>query len=76
MILVGAFLLLILFLAMGVPIPLTFLGSAAFIVYLMDIDPLFLLSYGASQINSVLLLTIPLFVLAGRRWRRSSTAGL
>ena len=65
MILVGAFLLLILFLAMGVPIPLTFLGSAAFIVYLSDTDPLFLLSYGASQINSVLLLTIPLFVLAG-----------
>lgn len=65
MILVGAFLLLILFLAIGIPIPLTFLGSAAFIVYLMDIDPLFLLSYGASQINSVLLLTIPLFVLAG-----------
>ena len=65
MILVGAFLLLILFLAMGVPIPLTFLGSAAFTVYLSDTDPLFLLSYGASQINSVLLLTIPLFVLAG-----------
>ena len=65
MILVIAFLSIIVFLVMGVSIPLTFLGAAAIIVYGSGSDPLFLLSYGGSQINTVLLLTIPLFVLAG-----------
>ena len=65
MILVIAFLSVIVFLVLGISIPLTFLGAAAIIVYCSGSDPMFLLSYGGSQINNVLLLTIPLFVLAG-----------
>ena len=65
MILVIAFLSVIAFLVLGISIPLTFLGAAAIIVYCSGSDPMFLLSYGGSQINNVLLLTIPLFVLAG-----------
>ncbi len=65
MILAIAFLSVIVFLVLGISIPLTFLGAAAIIVYCSGSDPMFLLSYGGSQINNVLLLTIPLFVLAG-----------
>lgn len=61
----GSFIVLLICLVIGIPIPLTFLASSAVIVAFNGLDNLFLLSYGYSSINSVLLLTIPLFVLAG-----------
>lgn len=65
MIIIVALILLLVALFIGMPIPLSFLLSALGIVIITGVDPIFLLPYGFSQINSVLLLTIPLFVLAG-----------
>lgn len=65
MILAVALIILLLALFIGIPIPLSFLMSSLGIILLTNVDPIFLMPYGFSQINSILLLTIPLFVLAG-----------
>lgn len=59
--------LLVLFIAMivGMPIPLSFLASAAYLVFVGGYDPGFLMPYGYSKMNSIILLTIPLFIMAG-----------
>lgn len=59
-------LLLIVMLVVGVPVFWTFLGVAIFLVVSLDYDPIFLLPYGYSQLNSPLLLAIPLFIIAGK----------
>ena len=58
-------LMLVVCLFIGVSIPLSFVAASAVIVFLGAYDPLFLFSYGFSKMNSILLLSIPLFVLAG-----------
>jgi len=60
-----ALLLLIVCLVIGVPVALCFLVSAAFLSFVNGSNPIMLISYGFKSINTVLLLTIPLFVLAG-----------
>ncbi|QEN09618.1 TRAP transporter large permease [Oceanispirochaeta crateris] len=60
-----ALLILILAMAVGIPIPLSFFLCAAFICTIGGFNPLMLFSYGFNNQNSILLLTIPLFVLAG-----------
>lgn len=60
-----ALLLLIVCLILGVPVALCFLVSATFVSAVNGINPIMLISYGFKSINTVMLLTIPLFVLAG-----------
>lgn len=60
-----ALLILLIMLVIGMPIPLAFLASAGSICLLGDYAPSFLMVFGYNKINSILLLTIPLFVLAG-----------
>lgn len=60
-----ALLILLLTLVIGVPIPLAFLASAGSICLFGGYDPSMLMVFGYNKTNSVLLLTIPLFVLAG-----------
>lgn len=60
-----ALLLLIVCLVIGVPVALCFLVSASFLSFVNGSNPIMLISYGFKSINTVLLLTIPLFVLAG-----------
>ena len=60
-----ALLLLIFCLVIGVPVALCFLVSASFLTFFNDSNPIMLISYGFKSINTVLLLTIPLFVMAG-----------
>lgn len=60
-----ALLILIIVMVIGVPIPLSFLLSAAYICMVNGTNPLMLFSYGYNVQNTILLLTIPLFVLAG-----------
>ncbi|MDD4732847.1 MAG: TRAP transporter large permease [Desulfovibrio sp.] len=52
-------------LIIGIPIPFAFFGSAAYLIYTGGYDPGFLLPYGFAKMNSVVLLTIPLFIMAG-----------
>ena len=56
---------LIVAMVMGIPIPLSFLVSAAFICLVGGYNPLMLFTYGFNNQNSIILLTIPLFILAG-----------
>lgn len=57
---------LVIVMVVGVPIPLAFLASAAYLVLTGNYDPGFLLPYGASKMNSIVLLCIPIFVVAGQ----------
>lgn len=60
-----ALVILLITLIIGVPIPLSFLASAASICLFGGYDPSFLMAFGFNKTNSILMLTIPLFVLAG-----------
>lgn len=65
MLVVPALLVLIVVMIIGVPVPLAFLLSSIVIAIGTGVNPQMLLINGYNKINSVLLLTIPLFVLAG-----------
>lgn len=52
-------------LAIGVPVALCFVASCAYLLLATGTDALFLLPYGFSRVNSIVLLTIPMFILAG-----------
>lgn len=56
---------LIIIMVIGVPVPLAFLVSSVIIYIGNGSNPQMLLVNGYNKINTVLLLTIPLFVLAG-----------
>jgi tripartite ATP-independent transporter DctM subunit len=60
-----ALIILIVFLILGVPVPMAFFASTLFICILGGYDPGFLLPFGYSKISTVVLLSIPLFILAG-----------
>ncbi len=60
-----ALIILLVTLIIGVPIPFAFLASAASICFLGGYDSSFLMAFGYNKTNSILMLTIPLFVLAG-----------
>lgn len=65
MLVLTALLILLATMIIGLPIPLAFLSSAAFLCLKTGQATTMLLIKGYSSMNSVLLLTIPLFVLAG-----------
>ncbi len=60
-----AFIVLIVVLLLGVPIPFAFFASTLAVVFVGDYDPSFLLPYGYSKASSIILVAIPLFILAG-----------
>jgi len=62
---VFAIILLIACLIIGMPIPFSFGATFIWLAYALDYQTDFLLSAGYNQINSVVLLAIPLFILAG-----------
>ena len=62
---VFAIILLIVCLIIGMPIPFSFGATFIWLAYALDYQTDFLLSAGYNQINSVVLLAIPLFILAG-----------
>jgi C4-dicarboxylate transporter DctM subunit len=66
-----AIIVLVVVLLLGVPIPFAFFASALSLVWLGGYDYTFLLPYGYSQVTSLILVAIPLFVLAGELMERS-----
>ena len=67
---VSIFLLLAL-LILGVPIPMAFLGTSLWFVFSGGYDPSFMLPFGYSRMNTVIILAIPLFIIAGGLLNRS-----
>lgn len=59
-------LILVVALVLGMPIPFAFGGSFLYLTYTMHFSSSTLLASGYTQINSTILLAIPLFVLAGK----------
>lgn len=57
--------ILIISIIIGIPVALSFLLSATYLCMINGTDPVMLISFGFKSINTMLLLTIPLFVLAG-----------
>ncbi|MGI6553560.1 MAG: TRAP transporter large permease [Bacillota bacterium] len=57
--------ILILTLVIGVPIPFAFGATVIWLAFSLGFQTDFLLSAGYTQLNSVVLLAIPLFILAG-----------
>ena len=60
-----ALLLIIVTLLLGLPVPFCFMLSTTFMVVTHGYDPSFLLPYGFSQMSSIVLLAIPLFIMVG-----------
>lgn len=57
--------ILVVTLIVGIPIPFSFASAFIFLTYALGFDGNFQMNAGYGQINSVVLLAIPLFVLAG-----------
>jgi len=72
---IAAFIILIVILILGVPVPLAFFASALVIVICGGYDPGFLLPHGYSKISTVVLLSIPLFILAGSIMEKGKIGG-
>ena len=60
-----AILILVVTMVIGVPVALAFVASCAYLLVATGTDAQFLLPYGFSRVNSIVLLTIPMFILAG-----------
>ena len=60
-----AIVILIVTMVIGVPVALAFVASCAYLLVATGTDAQFLLPYGFSRVNSIVLLTIPMFILAG-----------
>ena len=60
-----AIIVLLITMVIGIPIPLAFMASSIYLIFFAGYDPSFLIPYGYSKMNSIILLTIPLFIIAG-----------
>ncbi|MGM8364496.1 TRAP transporter large permease [Virgibacillus sp. W0181] len=57
--------ILILLLIFGAPVPFAFFGASIYMVFTLGYDPSFLMPYGFGNMNTTVLLAIPLFIIAG-----------
>lgn len=71
---ITAFLILILGIVIGLPIPFVFMGSTIFFIFGFGYEASFLLPYGYSRMNNPVILAIPLFIIAGGLINRSHIA--
>ncbi|MCM3411842.1 TRAP transporter large permease [Metabacillus litoralis] len=60
-----ALLILVFTMIIGIPIPFVFLATVIYLIFSLGYDPSFLIPYGFSKLNNMVLLAIPLFVMAG-----------
>lgn len=65
MMLALTFIILVALLLLGVPVPFAFGGSTIFLISVFGFDPVALFSTSYTQLSSVTLLAIPLFIVAG-----------
>lgn len=71
---ITAFILLLLGIMIGLPIPFVFMGSTIFFIFGFGYEADFLLPYGYSRMNNPVILAIPLFIIAGGLINRSHIA--
>jgi len=61
---ISIFILLVLLL-IGIALPLAFFASTIYLAFAMGLDTSFIIPYGYNKINSLPLLIVPLFIIAG-----------
>ena len=61
-----ALVILIIGLLLGIPVPFVFITTTIFLILTLGYEPSFLIPYGFSQLNNIVLLAVPLFIMAGR----------
>ena len=76
-----ALLVLMACLVIGVPVPVSFMASAAWLIFFggpdgMGYEASQLLPYGFTQMNSVSLIAIAMFIMAGVSWISPSTSSI
>jgi tripartite ATP-independent transporter DctM subunit len=71
MLVVPSLIILIVSLLIGIPVAFSFMITIAYLVFIGGYDPSFLLPYGFSKMNSIVILAIPLFILSGGLINRS-----
>ena len=74
-----ALIILMACLTIGVPVPVSFMASCAWLIFFGGVDQVGyqatqLLPYGFTQMNSVSLIAIAMFILAGRIMERGRIA--
>ncbi|MBE9514336.1 MAG: TRAP transporter large permease subunit, partial [Chloroflexi bacterium] len=57
--------ILVTLLIVGVPVPFSFAGAMVFIMGAANYDPSMALHFGYYKLNSLILLAMPLFIMAG-----------
>lgn len=69
------FLILIVLLLSGVPVPFSFGGATIFLVLILGTDPFALFSTSYTQISTVTLVAIPMFIMAGGIMEKGQIGG-
>ena len=67
-------LLLVVTLLIGLPVPFAFMLTTIYYIFSLNYDPSFLIPYGFSKLNNIVLLAIPLFIIAGGLMDRGGIA--
>lgn len=60
----------------GVPIPYAFAAPVTILVFVQDINPIMLLTTTFGKVNSLVLLAIPFFIMAGNVMEKGKIGGL
>jgi len=60
-----SFIIILIILIIGVPVPLAFFISTIYLIFALGYDPIFLIPYGFGKISNIVLLAVPLFIIAG-----------
>jgi tripartite ATP-independent transporter DctM subunit len=71
MLVVLSLIILIVSLLIGIPVAFSFMITIVYLVFVGGYDPSFLLPYGFSKMNTIVILAIPLFILSGGLINRS-----
>jgi len=71
MIPITSLIIMITCLVIGIPVAFSFLVTVTYLIFIGGYDPSFLLPYGFSKMNTIVILAIPLFIIAGGLINRS-----
>lgn len=63
--LIISFAVLIVTMLFGLPIPIAFFSTCIYLLLAEGMDPSFMIPYGMGQINSYIIIAVPMFILAG-----------
>ena len=69
------FIILLILLLSGVPVPFSFGGAIIYLVAVLGADPFALFSTSYTQVSTVTLIAIPMFIMAGGIMEKGKIGG-